>query len=79
MSLFEWEDCLQWRCDKCGLSVEFPPNSFWAGVAELKSRGWAFSKDDEYGVWSHRCSKCRKTEAAEILNMVIPPRRRASE
>jgi hypothetical protein len=77
MSLYEWEDCLQWKCDKCGFSVEFPPNDFWAGVSELKSRGWGFSRDDEGG-WSHYCSKCRKSPA-EILAMTIPARRRATE
>ena len=79
MTFREYDDAFIWQCDKCRIEAVFPPNDFYARVAELKARGWSFVRDDESRVWSHRCWKCRETEAAEILNMTIPPRRRVSE
>ena len=76
MSFFEFEDAFVWQCDKCPHEAVFPPGNFWGCVAELKSRGWSFWRNDE-GEWSHSCSSCRKT-AAEILNMTFPPRRKGA-
>jgi hypothetical protein len=75
MSFEEHDDCFIWLCEK---SV-FPPGNFWACVAELKSRRWSFTRDDENGVWTHYCWKCRNAVEAEILNMTIPARRRGTE
>ena len=69
MSFSEHEDCMIWQCDDCGLTHEFPPDSFWLAHGELKSRGWQFIKDDGDGSWEHKCGKCKPT-AAELLNRV---------
>jgi hypothetical protein len=76
MSFYEYDDCFVWRCDHCSRSAEFPPGNFWSCVAELKSRGWTFSRDDE-GSWSHRCRNCQKS-AAEILDMPLVGRKRTT-
>jgi hypothetical protein len=44
MAFSEYEDCLQWSCDRCRMSVEFPPGSFWDGLAEIKSRAEGLSR-----------------------------------
>jgi hypothetical protein len=75
MSFEEHEDCFIWRCEKCRLEAVFPPGNFWGAVAELKARRWSLSRDDESGVWTHYCWKCRNAVAAEIMNMTIPARR----
>ena len=72
MSFEEYEDSFVWKCDFCGRSAEFPPDDFWSALAELKSRGWRISREDDG--WTHRCSRCRKS-AAELLDM--PLKRRA--
>jgi len=70
MSFSEYEVCFEWRCDGCGLTVEFPPHNFSACWAELKSRGWRASRDtEEDGVsWSHKCGRCARKAVAELLN-----------
>jgi hypothetical protein len=72
MSFEEWSDCFIWRCDKCGHEVVFKPHDFWGCVAELKSRGWGFSREDgEDGYsWSHSCPRHRKT-LAQVLAMPL--------
>lgn len=68
MSFTEYEDAFSWRCDGCELTVEFEPKNFFGCVAELKARGWQFSRDRE-GRWEHRCGRCRKrSSAAELLD-----------
>lgn len=66
MAFDEYEDSFVWRCDRCGCSVQFPPNDFWGALAEIKSRGWEISRDEEG--WGHVCRRCRKT-GAQILAM----------
>jgi hypothetical protein len=68
MTFSEHQDCFEWRCDKCGHSVEFAPGNFWSCVAELKSRRWEFFRDDQEGGWSHHCGRCRRSSAS-ILDM----------
>jgi hypothetical protein len=68
MSFDEYEDCLVWRCDRCNQKAVFPPNSFWDGLAEIKSRGWEIDRDEDG--WTHICKKCRKT-GAEIMSMPV--------
>jgi hypothetical protein len=60
MSFFEYDDCFAWRCngEDCAKQVVFPPTDFWDCVAEMKSRGWSFSRDDEAGEWTHYCQRC---------------------
>ena len=57
MSFEEYEDCFVWKCNTCHKEVLFPPNDFFDCVAELKARGWTFSRDNE-GVWNHTCAYC---------------------
>lgn len=70
MSFSEHEDCLQWQCDTCGLSIQFPPDNFWGAHGELKSRGWSFIRDDFDGSWSHSCAKCKAKNLKGILDRV---------
>jgi hypothetical protein len=77
MSFEEFPDCFVWRCNGCQLTVEFAPGNFYACVAELKSRGWLFERDNESRDWSHRCGKCKLADAERIMNEVIPmPKKR---
>jgi hypothetical protein len=62
----EYPDVIQWQCDGCGLTLEFPPRSFWSGLDEIKARGWQICRDDDG--WDHRCSKCKRSSAS-ILDM----------
>jgi hypothetical protein len=57
MSFDEYDDSFVWKCDFCGRSAEFPPGDFWSALAELKSRGWLISREEDG--WTHRCSRCR--------------------
>ena len=54
----EYEDEFVWRCDgkDCGKQAIFPPTDFMDCVAELKSRGWSFYRDDDG--WTHHCQRC---------------------
>lgn len=64
MAFSEYEDCLQWSCDRCRMSVEFPPGSFWDGLAEIKSRGWRVERG-RHG-WCHTCGNCRQNEVSVL-------------
>jgi hypothetical protein len=61
MSFEEYSDCFIWRCNgkHCGgKEVVFAPTDFWGCVAELKSRGWRFYRDEQTNDWSHYCAFC---------------------
>jgi hypothetical protein len=62
----EFDDCFQWKCDKCGLTAEFAPGDFYRALGELKARGWGIVRDDDG--WAHYCAK-HKRSAAQILDM----------
>jgi hypothetical protein len=73
MSMAEYEDCFIFSCDGCGLTAEFQrggPGSFMACVDEIKNRGWRISRDGD-GDYSHRCGRCRKGEAARLLDQPL--------
>jgi hypothetical protein len=83
MSFYEYDDCFVWQCDNCQRQVQFPPEHFWQCIAELKSRGWTFSRNDDGG-WMHYCSSrdCQKIaveilrkKAVEILEMPMGRKR----
>ena len=69
MAMSEYEDAFVFSCDGCGLSrrLRGGPGSFLACVSEIKNRGWRISRDRD-GDWSHHCGKCRKSEAARLLD-----------
>jgi hypothetical protein len=70
MSFFEYSDCFIWRCDgnSCPKEVIFKPHDFMGCVAELKSRGWSFYRDDD-GDWSHYCQRCQhKHQQTNIMD-----------
>jgi hypothetical protein len=69
VSFEEFDDCFVWQCDRCGLKATFPPGNFWGAVAELKARRWLFERDQDG--WGHTCARCKKTMAAEILEMPV--------
>ncbi len=66
MSFSEYPDALIWECDTCGLQAQFPPTSFWAGLDEIKSRGWRITRDGEG--WLHYCAKCKAKADEGILD-----------
>lgn len=70
MSFEEFEDVFVWRCDGCGLSVEFAPHSFMSCWGELKSRGWRAKRerDGDEVDWSHSCGACARKAVAEFMN-----------
>jgi hypothetical protein len=47
----------------------FKPHDFYGCVAELKSRGWGFMRQDD-GSWTHSCPRHRKS-LAEVLKMPL--------
>jgi hypothetical protein len=72
MCFSEYDECFEWKCEACGLTVEFPRNgagSFMAAVHELKARGWLIARGRELGEWHHYCAQCRRGMAARILGM----------
>ena len=68
MSFDEYDDCFVWRCDRCSQKAVFPPGNFWAGLAEIKSRGWEIDRNEDG--WSHCCARCKKS-STEIMNMPV--------
>lgn len=70
MSFEEFDDVFVWRCNGCGLSVEFPPHNFSACWSELRARGWRARREaGEDGVdWSHSCGRCVRKADATILD-----------
>src|SRR6478672_3683971 len=71
MSFDEYEDAFVWKCNGCGLTVEFAPGNFRGCVDELKSRGWRFIRDHgdpEGGGWSHKCGRCSRKSEASMLD-----------
>ena len=74
MSFEEFQDCFVWRCDDCGLVVEFPPRDFWGCKDEIRARGWRFFREE--GTWFHSCARCtKKNENVNVLAMKPGARR----
>jgi hypothetical protein len=66
----EYDDCFIWKCEQCGKEAQFAPNDFWSCVAELKSRGWGFERDE--GEWHHSCGYCNhKRRQTNIMERTI--------
>jgi hypothetical protein len=66
----EYADCFCWSCDACGLEAEFPRSrDFYECKDQLKARGWRITRHDREG-WLHRCAKCVRAEAAEVVNIL---------
>jgi hypothetical protein len=69
MSFEEFSDCFRWRCNGCGLTVEFPPTNFRDCVGDLKWRRWSFHRDEETGDWRHYCQRCvRKHQSVDWMD-----------
>jgi hypothetical protein len=69
MAFVEWEHSFEFRCDSCGLSVEFAPNDFRECVAELKLRNWRIGRDKD-GEWFHKCGRCKSKEAGQVVDLL---------
>jgi hypothetical protein len=72
MSFSEYDSAFVWSCEGCGLECEFErsqqPGYFMSCVSEIKAIGWRITRDQD-GEYHHHCSKCRRAESANILDM----------